>query len=119
MTFSISCKMKRSAQKFCYLCKYDVSKGLGYKSKRQHWQLRNLDLKLYSNDSLFKQFRNMPQQYIAIHMALCMTILKYANTGDIRDMSWIPGSGRSPGVGNGNPLQYSCLQNSMDRGAWL
>ena len=31
MTFSISCKMKRSAQKFCYLCKYDVSKGLGYK----------------------------------------------------------------------------------------
>ena len=32
--------------------------------------------------------------------------------------SWIPGSGRSPGEGNGNPLQYSCLENSMDRGAW-
>ena len=31
----------------------------------------------------------------------------------------IPGSGRSPGEGNGNPLQYSCLENSMDRGAWL
>ena len=30
----------------------------------------------------------------------------------------IPGSGRSPGEGNGNPLQYSCLENSMDRGAW-
>ena len=30
----------------------------------------------------------------------------------------IPGSGRSPGVGNGNPLQYSCLENPMDRGAW-
>ena len=30
----------------------------------------------------------------------------------------IPGSGRSPGVGNGNPLQYACLENSMDRGAW-
>ena len=31
----------------------------------------------------------------------------------------MPGSGRSPGGGNGNPLQYSCLDNSMDRGAWL
>ena len=34
------------------------------------------------------------------------------------DLGSIPGSGRSPGEGNGNPLQYSCLQNSMDRGAW-
>ena len=35
-----------------------------------------------------------------------------------RDLGSIPGSGRSPGEGNGNPLQYSCLQNPMDRGAW-
>ena len=43
-----------------------------------------------------------------------------ANGGDRRDMTSIPtlGSGRSPGVGNGNQLQYSCLGNSMDRGAW-
>ena len=41
-----------------------------------------------------------------------------ANTGDIGDVGSIPGSGRSPGEGNGNPLQYSCLENSMDRGAW-
>ena len=34
------------------------------------------------------------------------------------DWSLIPGSGRSPGKGNGNPLQYSCLENPMDRGAW-
>ena len=34
------------------------------------------------------------------------------------DAGLIPGSGRSPGEGNGNPLQYSCLKNSMDRGAW-
>ena len=34
------------------------------------------------------------------------------------DASSIPGSGRSPGEGNGNPLQYSCLENSMDRAAW-
>ena len=37
------------------------------------------------------------------------------NTGD---PGLIPGSGRSPGEGNGNPLQYSCLENPMDRGAW-
>ena len=41
-----------------------------------------------------------------------------ANAGDLRDMGWIPGSGRFPGEGNGNPLQYSCLGNLMDRGAW-
>ena len=41
-----------------------------------------------------------------------------ANAGDIRDMGFIPGSGRSPRVGNDNPLQYSCLGNPMDRGAW-
>ena len=41
-----------------------------------------------------------------------------AGAGDIRDKSSIPGSGRSPGGGHGNPLQYSCLENPMDRGAW-
>ena len=41
-----------------------------------------------------------------------------ANAGDIRDMGSIPGSGKSPGIENGNPLPYSCLQNPMDRGAW-
>ena len=41
-----------------------------------------------------------------------------ANAGDIRDMSSIFVLGRSPGEGNGNPLQYSCLENPMDREAW-
>ena len=41
-----------------------------------------------------------------------------ANAGDTREAGSIPGSGRSPGEGNGNPFQYSCLENSMDRGAW-
>ena len=40
------------------------------------------------------------------------------NAGDARGMGSIPGLGRSLGGGNGNPLQYSCLENSMDRGAW-
>ena len=41
-----------------------------------------------------------------------------ANAGDIRDMGSIPGSGRLPGGGHGNPLQCCCLENPMDRGAW-
>ena len=41
-----------------------------------------------------------------------------ANTGGIRDLGSIPGLGKSPGGGPGNPLQYSGLQNLMDRGAW-
>ena len=41
-----------------------------------------------------------------------------ANVGDLRDMGLIPELGRSPGEGNGNLLQYSCLENPMDGGAW-
>ena len=46
-------------------------------------------------------------------------MVKYlsANAGDARDVGSIPGMGRSPRVGNGNPLQYSCLENPVDRGA--
>ena len=40
------------------------------------------------------------------------------NAGDIRDVGSIPGLGRSPGGGNSNPLQYTCLGNPTDRGAW-
>ena len=41
-----------------------------------------------------------------------------ANAEDIKDMGSIPGLGISPGRGHSNPLQYSCLENSMDRGTW-
>ena len=41
-----------------------------------------------------------------------------ASVYNAEDLGSIPGSGRSPGEGNGNPLQYSCLENPMDRGAW-
>ena len=49
-----------------------------------------------------------------------MSVLKNspANAGDIKDTGSIPGLGRFCGVGNGTPLQYSCLENSMDGGAW-
>ena len=48
----------------------------------------------------------------------CQATNPPANAGDIRDSGSIPGLGGYPGVGNGNLLQYSCLENSMDRGAW-
>ena len=41
-----------------------------------------------------------------------------ANAGDTGELGLIPGLGRSPGVGNGNPLQYSCLENPVNRGTW-
>ena len=52
-----------------------------------------------------------------------VTVVKYllakaGDSGDTRDEALIPGSGRSPGVGNGNPLHCSCLENPMDRGTW-
>ena len=40
------------------------------------------------------------------------------NAGDVREVGFIPGSGRSNGIGNGNPLQYPCLENPIERGAW-
>ena len=41
-----------------------------------------------------------------------------ANAGDVKNVGSVPGSERSPGEGNGNLLQYSCLENPMDRGGW-
>ena len=57
---------------------------------------------------------------IHVHLNSNGTVVKNppASTGDERDTSLIPESERSHGVGNGNLLQYSCLKNSMDRGAW-
>ena len=51
------------------------------------------------------------------HVLSCSSVGK-ASTCNEGDLGSIPGSGRSPGEGNGNPLQYSCLENPMDRGTW-
>ena len=53
-----------------------------------------------------------------IETFLVAEMVKHLPTHNAGDPGSIPGSGRSPGEGNGNPLQYSCLQNPMDRGAW-
>ena len=66
----------------------------------------------------------MPDEWINMwYISVCFpggTVVKNppANAQDTGHVGSIPGSGRSPGEGNGNPLQYSCLGNPMDRGAW-
>ena len=70
----------------------------------------------------------VPRDPLSLYVSLSMTILGIpgdavvknppANVGDARDAGSIPGWGRSSGAGNGKPLQYSCLENPMDRGAW-
>ena len=55
--------------------------------------------------------------YRASQVALMVKNLP-ANAGDMRNLGSIPGSGRSSGGGHGNLLQYSCLENAMDRGTW-
>ena len=49
---------------------------------------------------------------------VALVVKNPANAGNIRDVGSIPGLGRSPGGGHDNPLQYSCLENPMDKGAW-
>ena len=59
-------------------------------------------------------------QYVIEGTSQVVLVVKMlpVNIGDIRDTGLIPGLGRSPGGGHGNPLQYSCLENPMDRGTW-
>ena len=57
-------------------------------------------------------------KHIHSHLVVLVEKNPPANAGDIRDVGLILGLGRSPGGGSGNPVQYFCLENPMDRGAW-
>ena len=76
------------------------------------WANRILEVEFQLKGHLAKKFA-----FGTSHVALVVKNLP-AKTVDVRDMGSIPGLGRSPGEGHGNPLQYSCLENFMDRGAW-
>ena len=67
-----------------------------------------------------KPIQNSFSKLLPLFMPQVVLVVKNSptNTGDIRDVSSIPGLGRSPVGGNGNLFQYSCLENPMDRGAW-
>ena len=69
--------------------------------------------------------QSLSSKWLAAHRSLYQTsqmvpVVKNppASAGDVRDVGLIPGLGRSPGIGNGNPLWYSCLENPMNREAW-
>ena len=66
---------------------------------------------------LLKRLRLQPD-FTGASQVVLMLKNPSASTGDIRDMGSIPGLGRSPRRRHGNPLQYSCLENPMDRGVW-
>ena len=77
---------------------------------------------LISPVSEFRMSDSWPLFYFKMLLALLIVALVVknlaANAGDLRDVGLIPVLGRSPGEGQGNPLQYSCLENPMDRGVW-
>ena len=85
-----------------------------------HWQLSapgDRSLRQLSHRLCLR--RNFPGSCGSISTALVLVINNpLASAADARDPASIPGLGGSPGEGNGNPLQYSCLENPMDRGAW-
>ena len=83
------------------------------------WRLKiispSLDVVSFFFNALIK--KNLLEYSWDSQMVLVVKNLP-ANAGDIRDAASIPGLGRSPGGGYSNSLQYSCLENPMDRGAW-
>ena len=87
------------------------------------WGHKKLDTTDWATNTLISHMHI----HIHIYMYMCLylvfsgaTVIKNlpANAQDVGDTSSVPGSGRSLGEGNGNPFQYSCLENFMDRGAW-
>ena len=66
------------------------------------------------------RLRKNSRRYLSDRASLVAQVVKNppANAGDVRDMGLIFGSGRYPGAGNGNMLQYSCLRNPLDRETW-
>ena len=70
-----------------------------------------------SREALCKEVCLLAVPMLTSHVVPVVKTLP-ASTGDARDVGLVPGWGRFPGVGNSNPFQYSCLENSMDRGTW-
>ena len=62
--------------------------------------------------------RGMDKEYMVLVCFLAVSVIKNlpANAGEARDVDLIPGLGRPPGIGNSNPFQFPCLENSMERG---
>ena len=99
-----TCLCLPSSQKWQQSWKLETHFVYAYRWQNENWRIRRVIF-----DS--KQRVVFPGGAVAKNLP--------ANAGDTKDSDSIPGSGRSPGVGNGNLLQYFCLGNSLDRGTWL
>ena len=80
--------------------------------------LLNIDILAIFSYQYIKYFLPPPPLLNTMWPHQVALVVKNPPAGDVRDSGSIPGPGRSPGEGNGNPLQYPCLENPMDRGAW-
>ena len=76
-----------------------------------------MDSHTVSMDYLYQFYNHKRESYLWSSQVAPVVKSLLANAGDVRDVGLIRGLGRSPGEGNGNPLQHSCLENPMDRGA--
>ena len=87
----------------------------------QIWHLGSRDHFFFQQDTILLQCPLVIEWWLNIAWASQVALVAKnppAKTGDLRDLGSIPRSGRCPRGGNGNPLQYSCLENPKDRGAW-
>ena len=110
------------------------STGLGHEAYKPVAQiLDKLGTATCFQQSYRQYFQSMHKYILCIYFFICICVCgaggrsfpdgpsdeePASNAGDEREVGSIPGSGRSPGGGHGNPLQYSCLENPTDRGAW-
>ena len=93
-------------------CSHEIKRHLLLRSKI----MTNLDSILKSRHITWPTKAHIGQATIFLTSLVAQTVKLSTYNGE--DLGLIPGSGRSPGEGNGNPLQYSCLENPMDGGAW-
>ena len=114
-TFSDS--MDSFFQFILFQCRFSLKQGIVDDTKINKY--RSLPLKsLQSSWGLIPIYEQCYTHNIPIYEAYTTGKEPPTNAGDARDAGPIPGSGSSPGIGKGNPLQCSCVENSMDREAW-
>ena len=102
---------------FLWCCQPSLA-CLGYLCLHGHWAIFPLCVCIFTRILFSLCLFVSLSSYNRASQAALVVKNPPAHAGDVRDVGSISGLGRSPGGGHGNPLQYSCLENPMDRGAW-
>ena len=104
---------------YIFMCMYVVLPGEGNGNLLQYPCLENPMDRILVDHSPWGCQESDTTEWLHFHFHVVLMVKKLpANTGDIREVGSVPGLGKSSGGGHGNPLQYSCLENPMNRGAW-